>query len=250
MLEQTGLTSQRICSPEMTEVLLRELMALTELTELPQLVQTISCIESKDAPLANDLFDLCNQVVLPRLELSCEELVDTLRRITLKRDQANRRKPIVVTIEQAEILNKADQQEDKDVETAVKSNTSLSQPISSAYESGSEFKPAEVEDSYNLKTTYDVNYSEINSIGIQRTNRHSYVMVVHSNKLWSKCNSSSLGNHPSQHSPQRSSAAVDANQLANPCERKEDKRVKLTLEMHDKAIYIKADSQNMKISLD
>ncbi|KFD67906.1 hypothetical protein M514_10374 [Trichuris suis] len=230
MLEQTGLTSQRICSPEMTEVLLRELMALTELTELPQLVQTISCIESKDAPLANDLFDLCNQVVLPRLELSCEELVDTLRRITLKRDQANRRKPIVVTIEQAEILNKADQQEDKDVETAVKSNTSLSQPISSAYESGSEFKPAEVEDSYNLKTTYDVNYSEINSIGIQRVEK--------------PCN------HPSQHSPQRSSAAVDANQLANPCERKEDKRVKLTLEMHDKAIYIKADSQNMKISLD
>ncbi|KHJ46032.1 hypothetical protein D918_03695 [Trichuris suis] len=235
-------------------------MALTELTELPQLVQTISCIESKDAPLANDLFDLCNQVVLPRLELSCEELVDTLRRITLKRDQANRRKPIVVTIEQAEILNKADQQEDKDVETAVKSNTSLSQPISSAYESGSEFKPAEVEDSYNLKTTYDVNYSEINSIGIQRVEKpctFSYddiicdtYLIGHLSLFQDESPQLRDGNHPSQHSPQRSSAAVDANQLANPCERKEDKRVKLTLEMHDKAIYIKADSQNMKISLD
>ncbi|CDW59719.1 hypothetical protein TTRE_0000805901 [Trichuris trichiura] len=259
MFEQTDVTAESVCSADMsTEVLLRELMALKELTELPQLVQTISCIESKDTPLANDLLDLCAQVVLPRLERSCEELVDTLRRVTLKRDQVNRRKPTVVTVEQAEALSKADQQEDKYMETAVISNMSSPLSVPPIYESSTALNTAEVEDSCNLKTISDFNYSEINSIGIQAVEKpctFSYDEVIcdtHFIGRLSLCRDElpQLRQHPSKHSLNENSAAVNANQLAKPCEGKVDNRVNLTLEMHDKAIYVKGNSQNMKISLD
>uniref|UniRef100_A0A5S6QXB6 Uncharacterized protein n=1 Tax=Trichuris muris TaxID=70415 RepID=A0A5S6QXB6_TRIMR len=211
-------------------------------------------VQHLDKQTAKELLEMCIDVALPRLELLCQKQVDTIRRLTWQCDQANRKKPSMVDVEQNEVAKEQAtiQHATQDANMSNQESTANSETAISMHERD-----------YSHNTS-EANYSELDSIGIQakeKPYKFPYDEIVCGIRFIGhfpscqdqSCSQFSTGNRMPcslQEQAELGTATDEIQSIDSHNNQTEDAPFKLTIEMHDKTVYLKSKKRAMKISLD